>query len=149
MKAIFAAALIALAATAEGVRSEDQGHGFWKPYENLPPEGRHQNRPQIEETLTDAEIEALPRDQRRTKYIEGFSCSMYIYGQLGFVRFEPGGVGYLGHQEGDVKFSWWIEDDEYCTQYPSQVEPVCSLLPKRRLPDERATFRQWLTESCV
>lgn len=101
-----------------------------------------------ERQLTDEEIAALPRDERRTKYIEGFSCNRYVYGQPGFIRFEPRGVGYFGHQEDDVKFKWWVRDDKYCTQYPSQIDPYCVDFPKRDMVNERDKIQTWLRKGC-
>lgn len=149
MRWFLLAALIAFAPMMAIADSGIKEGGLWRPWEYGPPQSGYPKPPAASETLTEAEIEALPRDERRTKYIEGFSCSMFIYGQVGFMRFEPGGVGYAGHQEDSVKFAWWVRNDQYCTQYPRQVEPRCSDLPKRRLPDEREAFQKWMTKSCI
>lgn len=114
-----------------------------------PEPGRFAKKGETGERMTEAEIEALPRDERRTKYIEGFSCSRYIQGQVGFLRYEEGGVGYFGHQEDDVKFTWWVRDDKYCLKLPNRVEPRCVDFPARDVPNERAEITKWLQRSCI
>lgn len=98
---------------------------------------RELNRKPVEEArLSDAELAALPRDERRTKILEGFTCNRFVNGQLGYVKYLTNGEGRFGHQEGYVSFTWSIEDDRICYRSPN-FSDSCDALPARNLPKER------------
>lgn len=98
--------------------------------------------------LTDAELAALPRDERRTRIIEGFVCNRQIQGQAGYVRYLPGGRVLVGHHEGDVQLRWKVENDQFCIEN-GPFNRRCFDLPKEDLPNERETFLSAFSKSCV
>lgn len=98
--------------------------------------------------MSDEEIAKLPRDQRRTKYMEGFTCNRMIVGQSGYVKYLPGGVGLVGHQEGNVSFSWSIKNDELCYR-SHRWEDKCQQLPKRDIPNEKEWLLGGLAKNCL
>ena len=113
----------------------------------VPGETRGLEKKAEEETMTDAEINALPRDQRRTKIMEGFTCHRFIAGQAGYIKYMKDGEGRVGHHEGYNSFTWSIENDQLCYRgYNFQDE--CHDLPKRDLQNERAWLIGALSKNC-
>lgn len=110
--------------------------------------GNAQSTPVETTTLTDAELAALPRDERRTKIIEGFTCETLTYGQAVYIKYLPGGRGVVGHHEGDVDFNWSVENDQLCIT-GWRINDKCSSLPKRDIDNEREVFLTALSKNCL
>lgn len=117
----------------------------WSIYQAQEPEAEPMARSPVP---SDAELASLPRDERRTKIVEGFVCNRSIQGQSGFIKYLPGGIGLVGHQEGDVQFRWVIENDQFCVR-GHQFQDNCSALPEEDLPNEREWLIGALSKSCI
>ncbi|MEM8752652.1 MAG: hypothetical protein AAGF90_06725 [Pseudomonadota bacterium] len=138
MRILKVAAVYGLAALAASCAEDPGAFGGTRPDEMNPPDGPAKTAEAP--NLTDAELAALPRDERRTRIVEGFSCNMMLIGQPGRVEYRPGGIGLVSHQEGEVVFNWSIENDELCVR-GVEFRDRCSALPRADLPNER----EWLT----
>lgn len=108
-------------------------------------EALSQKKPQKE--LTSAEIAALPRDQRRAKYLEGFSCEWMFQGQPAYTRYTKGRVAY-GHHEGETTSSWKIQDDRICF-VTERNKKTCYNLPKKDLPGGESEFLKIFQKGCI
>lgn len=100
-----------------------------------------------ENDLTAAEIAALPRDQRRTKYLEGFSCEWMFQGQPAYTRYSKGRVAY-GHHEGETTSSWKIKDDTICF-VTERNKKSCYNLLKKDLPGGESEFLKIFQKGCI
>ena len=148
--AVIIVSSLALASCAESARDQpksvDSLSTGW--VNGSPPEPAPPSPKVVRATLTDAELAALPRDERRTRIIEGFVCNTQIQGQAGYVRYLPGGRVLVGHHEGDVQLRWKVENDQFCIE-DGPFDRRCFDLPKEDLPNERETFLSAFSKSCV
>ena len=92
-----------------------------------------------EPKLSEAEISALPRDERRTKYLEGFSCDWMYKGQPAYIRYSSGGIVAVGHHEGEATSRWKIKSDEICF-VSERGKKSCHNLPKHDLAGGKDEF---------
>ena len=97
--------------------------------------------------LSAAEIAALPRDERRSKYLEGFSCEWMFKGQPAYTRYTKGRVAY-GHHEGETTSSWKIRDDKICF-VTERNKKTCYNLPKKDLAGGKTEFLSIFQKSCI
>lgn len=97
---------------------------------------------------TEATTASALRDERRAKYIEGFTCNRMIQGQSGYIKYLAGGRGVAGHQDGTVDFRWSVRNDKFCVR-GVEFRDACGQLPKRDMPNEREWLLKELGESCI
>lgn len=98
--------------------------------------------------VTDAELAEMPRDLRRTKIIEGFTCERMIQGQPGYVKYLKNGRGLVGHQAGDADFRWEVKSDQLCIR-TGAFDEKCNNLPARDFDNEREWLLTALGKSCL
>ncbi len=108
------------------------------------------NQPQPDDgpEMSEAEIAKLPRDERRTKYLEGFTCERMYKGQPAYLRYFKGGRGAFGIHEGETTFGWKIQDDQICIVNELNKKN-CGNLPKRDLSGGRSEFLSKFRRNCL
>lgn len=87
------------------------------------------------------------RDERRSSYIAGFSCSLVVRGQPITVRYSNGGAGRMEWQEDDIAFQWSVKEDQFCTQVIGG-EKRCSDLGSETSLNEKEEFQKALGKNC-
>ena len=101
-----------------------------------------------EPKMSDEEIAKLPRDQRRTKWVEGFTCERLLRGQAFVFKYKKGGVATVRVHEGQRSFRWSIKNDQFCYD-GDYFTGECQDLPKRDIPNEKEALLGWLGASCL
>ena len=97
-------------------------------------------------SVAKAETQA-ERDDRRSSYIAGVSCSLVSQGQAMTVRYLEGGTGRVEWQEDDVALKWSVEKDVFCVQVTGG-EKSCANLGAETSPNEEADFKREFAKNC-
>ena len=91
---------------------------------------------------------AAERDKRRTGYMEGFVCDMYIHGQLGHMKWLANGNGELLIPQHSDSLEWIIKNDKYCIEF-SEGNEHCVDFPQKTLANEEEEFEKWMKRDCL
>ena len=140
--AAFAAAALAIAGAhspSHACTGKDMQFGLCNEYEKTAePAGPE---------MTDEEIWALPRDERRTKWIEGISCH-WVYGTTPQkISYKRNGVAIHDWVDDQAVFKWYVKDDHFCTDGHDR-QKYCSQLPDFDVEGEKEWLQNALATSC-
>lgn len=91
---------------------------------------------------------ASERDARRSGYMVGFVCNMYIHGQVGHMKWLKNGNGEWVIPQHSDSFEWSIENDKYCLTFSGGSEH-CVEFPKKTLANEAVEFEKWMKKDCL
>lgn len=91
---------------------------------------------------------ASERDARRSGYMVGFVCNMYIHGQVGHMKWLKNGNGEWVIPQHSDSFEWSVENDRYCLRFNGGDEH-CVEFPKTTLVNEAVEFEKWMKQDCL